>query len=193
MNRFRIFQTITMSVLVSALLVPVISAQQNLTVPRELVNYPETIVTNGKIVTMDNKDILSSDPGRIVEAMVFNDGKIMAVGTTQEMMRFAGPATRIIDVKGKTVIPGIIETHVHPESTINAVRVNEAERDAYSLVPGLHTALLLPSSDPADTYAKIAEFIKQFPPEQGEWVHIRLIENEATDYPDIGALTGHFE
>jgi len=162
---------------------------QTISVPSELVTYPDTIVVNAKIVTMDNKEMLSSDPGRIVESMVLRGGRIFAVGNTQEMMRFAGPDTRIMDLRGKTVIPGIIETHVHPESTINAVRLYEEERDAYSMIPGLHTAILLQSNNPDDTYAKISEFVRQFPPEPGEWVHIRLIENVATNYPSIGALT----
>jgi predicted amidohydrolase YtcJ len=172
----------------AALVVFQVSAQTS-AIPDILVNYPDTIVTNGKIVTMDNKEILSSDPGRIVESIAILDGKVLAVGSTREMMALASPDTRVIDVKGKTVIPGIIETHVHPEGTMNAVRLFEKERDEYSVIPGLHTAILLPSSNPADTFAEIAEFIRQFPPEPGEWVHIRLLENEDTDFPDIGSLT----
>ena len=191
MNSYRFFPTMSRTLLAGLLAVFIngASAQNTATVPNELVSYPDTIVVNGKIVTMDNKSILSDDPGTIVEAMAIRGGKILALGTRQAMMRFAGPATRVIDVQGKTVIPGIIETHVHPESTMNAVRLFEAERDQYSLPPGLHTAILLPSSNAADTYAAVAEFVKQYPPEAGEWVHIRLVENENTDYPDIGSLT----
>lgn len=167
----------------------VVYAQDILSVPKELVNYPDTIVINGTIYTMDNTELLSADPGSIVQAMAIRDEKILAVGSNQDMLKFEGPETRIIDVKGKTVIPGIIETHVHPESTMNAVRLNEEERDAYSLPPGLHTAILLPSDDPQDTYDAVAQFVSQYPPKQGEWVHIRLVENEDTIYPDIGSLT----
>lgn len=162
---------------------------QTASVPAELISYPSTIVINGKIYTMDNKSILSSDPGTVVSAVAIRDGRIMATGTDQEMLRYAGPGTRIMDVRGKAVIPGIIETHVHPESTMNAVRLFESERDAYSLPPGIHTAILLPSNDPQDTYALIRQLVREHPPEAGEWVHIRLIPNEDTDYPDIGSLT----
>jgi len=189
MNRYRFFPAMLASTLLAAMLAPVVPAQTTATVPSQLVSYPETIVVNGKIYTMDNKSVLSNDPGTVVEAMVIRGGKVFATGTRDDMMKLAGPQTRIIDVKGKTVIPGIIETHVHPESTMNAVRLFEAERDQYSLPPGLHTAILLPSNNAADTYAAVAEFIKKYPPEAGEWVHIRLVENPDTDYPDIGALT----
>lgn len=43
----------------------------------------DTIVTNGKIVTMDNKEILSSDPGTIVEAMAIRQGQIWPWAVTQ--------------------------------------------------------------------------------------------------------------
>ncbi len=189
MNRYRKFPAMIVSAVLAVLAVTGANAQNTATVPSELVSYPDTIVVNGKIVTMDNKSILSDNPGSIVEAMAIRGGKIFALGSQKDMMRFAGPQTRIIDVQGKTVIPGIIETHVHPESTMNAVRLFEAERDQYSLPAGIHTAILLPSNNAADTYAAIAEFIKKYPPEPGEWVHIRLVENENTNYPDIGALT----
>ena len=173
----------------SLFIVPILPAQEVIYAPVDLVHYPDTIVTNGIVYTMDNKDLLSADPGSIVEAIAIREGNIFAVGSNRDMMRYAGPNTRIIDLKGKPVIPGIIETHVHPESTMNAVRLYESERDAYSLPPGLHTAILLPSNNPADTYAAIRDLVGRFPPEPGEWVHIRLIENEDTDYPDIGSLT----
>ncbi len=189
MNTYRSIPAIIVSIFMTVLTLPEAAAQNNVSVPAELVSYPDTIVVNGKIVTMDNKSILSSDPGSIVEAMAIRGGKIFALGNRQAMLRLAGPETRIIDVQGKTVIPGIIETHVHPESTMNAVRLFEAERDSYSLPPGLHTAILLPSNNAADTYVAVAQFVKQYPPEAGEWVYIRLVENENTDYPDIGSLT----
>ena len=184
-----VFNLVIQSVAIASLLSGTTNAQQMISVPSNLVHYPETIVTNGVIYTMDNKELLAPDPGSIVQSIVIRDGKVFAVGSNQDMMKLKGPNTRIIDVKGKPVIPGIIETHVHPESTMNAVRLYESERDAYSLPPGLHTAILLPSNNPQDTYNAVRRLVEQYPPLPGEWVHVRLIENEDTDYPDIGSLT----
>ena len=64
------------------------------------------MVTNGKILTVD-ADF------RIVEALAINDGRIVARGTSAEMARYAGPNTKVIDVKGATVIPGLIDNHFH--------------------------------------------------------------------------------
>ena len=66
----------------------------------------DTLVTNGKILTVD-ADF------RVVEALAINDGLIVARGTSAEVARYAGPNTKIIDVKGATVIPGLIDNHFH--------------------------------------------------------------------------------
>jgi predicted amidohydrolase YtcJ len=148
----------------------------------------DTIVVNGKIVTLDNHDVLSPDPGTIVEAMAIRQGIILAVGTRNEMMQLAGSGTRIMDVQGKTVIPGIIETHVHPESTMTNIEEFADERDAYSWAPGLHFAVLI-EQDGAATLAKIKAILNEFPLQKDEWAHIYMVPNEDTDYPDIGSLT----
>ena len=57
----------------------------------------DTLVTNGKILTVDANF-------RIVQALAITGGRIVASGTSAEMARYAGPRTKIIDVKGATVI-----------------------------------------------------------------------------------------
>ncbi|MBI4442928.1 MAG: amidohydrolase family protein [Acidobacteria bacterium] len=74
--------------------------------------YPDMVVLNGKIVTMDNKTE-SPNPGTIVQAMAIRSGKILALGTTQEIQGLAGPKTTIINLQGRTSIPGLIDTHSH--------------------------------------------------------------------------------
>ncbi|MCK4318025.1 amidohydrolase family protein, partial [Candidatus Bathyarchaeota archaeon] len=62
---------------------------------------------DGKIVTVDDRD-------SIVEAVAIRDGRFVAVGGTDEVMALAGESTRVIDLKGKTAMPGIIDSHTHP-------------------------------------------------------------------------------
>jgi predicted amidohydrolase YtcJ len=83
------------------------AAQQ---VPRELIQYPETILYNGPVLTMD------TDRGdfTVAEALAVRSGRILAVGRTAEVLALAGPETRKIDLRGKTVMPGIVDTHNHP-------------------------------------------------------------------------------
>jgi predicted amidohydrolase YtcJ len=66
----------------------------------------DTVVTNGKILTVD-ADF------RVVEALAIDAGRIVARGTSAEVARYAGPNTKVIDVKGATVIPGLIDNHFH--------------------------------------------------------------------------------
>ena len=52
--------------------------------------------------------------GSEADALVIAGGRIRAVGTTSEMRELAGAATRIVDLAGRTVVPGFIDAHVHP-------------------------------------------------------------------------------
>ncbi len=70
---------------------------------------PEQVLLNGKILTVD-ADF------SIVEAVAIADERILAVGRTTEIASLAGPATRIVDLEGKTVIPGLIDNHSHMTS-----------------------------------------------------------------------------
>jgi predicted amidohydrolase YtcJ len=67
---------------------------------------PTHIFYGGKIVTVDPQF-------RTVEAMAIRDGVIAAVGTTAEVLKSAGPDTQQFDLRGKTVLPGLIDSHVH--------------------------------------------------------------------------------
>ncbi len=80
--------------------------------PPEVIAYPELIVYNGKIVTMDNRSN-NTVPGSIVQAMAVRDGEILKLGGDSDVLRLAGPNTRRIDLKNRTVIPGLIDTHSH--------------------------------------------------------------------------------
>ena len=67
----------------------------------------DTLYYNGKIVTMW--------PERpVVESMTVASGRILDVGITQVVGRKTGPRTRQINLRGATVVPGLIDSHVHP-------------------------------------------------------------------------------
>lgn len=67
---------------------------------------PDSILVNGKIVTVD-------DAFSIVQAVAVSGGRILAVGSDGEIRALAGPGTRVFDLKGRTVIPGLIDNHNH--------------------------------------------------------------------------------
>jgi predicted amidohydrolase YtcJ len=67
---------------------------------------PSHVFHNGKIVTVDAQF-------RIVEAMAIRDGTVLAVGSNADMLRLAGTDTERVDLAGRTVLPGLIDSHVH--------------------------------------------------------------------------------
>ena len=83
-------------------------------VPAGLVEYayPDLIIYDGKIVTMDDAS-LNNSPGTIVEAMAVRRDRIQFLGSSDEILRYAGPQTQKIDLKGRTVVPGLMNTHTH--------------------------------------------------------------------------------
>src|SRR5512145_1127706 len=82
--------------------------------PPELVEYPELIVVNAKIVTVDDASF-SQNPGSVVQAMAIRNRRILALGDNARIRGLAGPQTRIVDLKGRTVLPGLISTHEHTQ------------------------------------------------------------------------------
>jgi predicted amidohydrolase YtcJ len=67
---------------------------------------PEAIFFNGKIVTVDSGF-------SIQQAIAIRGDRFWAVGSSAEVRALAGPATRLVDLQGRTVIPGLIDNHLH--------------------------------------------------------------------------------
>lgn len=72
-----------------------------------------SIFTNGDIITM-------SDAAEAAEAIAIKNGRILAVGASADVLRTQGPATRMIDLGGRTLLPGFLDGHSH---FINSVRM----------------------------------------------------------------------
>jgi len=66
--------------------------------------FADTILLNGKVV------VYGASPA---QALAVRDGKIVAIGASADIRALAGSATRVIDLGGRTVIPGLIDSHIH--------------------------------------------------------------------------------
>ena len=67
---------------------------------------PDLIFTNGKVITVDDKFT-------IAQAVAITGDRFSAVGTNQQITQLAGASTRRIDLHGRSVVPGLIDNHMH--------------------------------------------------------------------------------
>ena len=65
-----------------------------------------TVLRHGTVLTVDEQD-------HVAQALAIRDGKIVAVGTDADIGKLIGPSTRVIELAGRTVTPGMIDTHAH--------------------------------------------------------------------------------
>ncbi len=75
----------------------------------------DLIITNARIYTVDENR-------PVVDAMAIRDGRVVATGPQRGVMTMRGPNTQVLDLHGRTVIPGMIDAHVHLLNLGNSLR-----------------------------------------------------------------------
>jgi predicted amidohydrolase YtcJ len=107
----------------------------------------DTVYLDGKMITVDKAFT-------IAQAVAVKDGRFIGVGTTDDMRRHVGPNTRVVDLGGRTVIPGLMDSHSH------MIGAGTAQT----------TAQVIRAKTVAQAQEIIADFVKakQLPP--GQWV-----------------------
>ena len=70
------------------------------------ITQPDLILYNGRVTTLDRSNPTAT-------AVAIKDGKFAAVGSDVEVLLLAGSSTRVIDLKGRRVLPGLIDNHIH--------------------------------------------------------------------------------
>ena len=79
---------------------------------------PDTVFLHGRVLTLDAQE-------RVVEALAVRDGRLLAVGSDADIEKLAGPQTEVVDLQGRMVLPGLIETHCHSVSASRAALTSE--------------------------------------------------------------------
>lgn len=76
--------------------------------PRKVMAFEaaDVLLLNGNIITIDAKDT-------IAQAVAIRNGRVLKVGSNQEVQSWSGNGTERIDLKGKTVTPGLVDSHLH--------------------------------------------------------------------------------
>jgi predicted amidohydrolase YtcJ len=108
----------------------------------------DLMIHNAKVVTVDAKF-------SIAEAVAVKDGRILFVGANDDALKLKGDATRLIDAKGKMVLPGLMDSHSHP--------VSAALSEWKEPLPDLHSL--------KNVFDYIKEKAKTTP--KGKWIVVR--------------------
>ncbi len=130
----------------------------------------DMILMNGRLATQDERRSFAS-------AVAIKDGRFFAVGTEQEVMRSRGEDTAVIDVGGRTVIPGLNDSHTHPIR--GGLNYNMELR--WDGVPSL-----------ADALRMLREQAQRTPPPQwvrvvGGWTEFQFAERRLPTLDEINA------
>lgn len=110
----------------------------------------DLVLTNGKIVTVDSEF-------RIVESMAVRDGRIIAIGKSDSLEPFIGERTKLLDLDGRMLLPGLIDSHTHP----TGASMFEADHE----IP--------PMDSIADVISYIRRRAKVVP--KGEWIKLSQV------------------
>jgi predicted amidohydrolase YtcJ len=130
----------------------------------------ETIIHNAKIAT--------NGVPSFVEAIAIGRGKVAAAGTSDEILRLRGSATNVIDGKGRTVIPGLNDSHMHPIR--GGLNYNMELR--WDGVPSLADALRLLKAQAARTPAP--QWVRVI----GGWTEFQFAERRMPTLDEINAV-----
>jgi predicted amidohydrolase YtcJ len=130
-----------------------------------LLHYPDMIILNGNIISMDDQGV-NENVGSTYQAMAVRDGRIFELGTTDDVRRLAGPNTTVFDVNGRTVLPGIIDTHSHPHEY--------AEEHWGPPIKGDYTVEEEPGDDWSKLVQKVVDLVGSIKDKHapGDWVFI---------------------
>ena len=148
---------------------------------------PDTILYNGKIVTMNDPGI-NENIGTIAQALAIKGDKIVAVGSNAQIRALAGSNTKSVDLKGRTVIPGIEVTHDHPMDwdPLNPYIIRKVVNDDMHIERFLWTE---PPEQQVQMFPRILEEAVQ-KAKPGQWIRISMLYGKEYNVSDV--ITGSF-
>jgi predicted amidohydrolase YtcJ len=113
----------------------------------------DLVLLHGKIHTEDAAR-------SVAQALAVRGNSIVAVGTDQAIGAFVGPATRSVDLKGRVVLPGIIDAHTHPAQ--GAQDLGKCSLDDKPITPG-------------ELKSRVGACLRERPTERAEWFEAIMV------------------
>ena len=151
-------------------LVSLLAFQASAQTGKGMVIFADAVYHNGKVLTVDERF-------SIAQALAVRDGKVMAVGSNAEIINLAGPKTVRLDLKGKSIVPGFIDTHSHlfdyaPANWANDLEVLEPELKQYRQTP-------LQVKSVADAVAQLKAKVAEAG--AGKMIHVQLLPSSVAE------------
>jgi predicted amidohydrolase YtcJ len=131
---------------------------------------PTRILFNGGVLTMDASD-------RVVQAVAIDGDRIVAVGSNDEVQRLAGPRTKVLDLGGRTVIPGLGDAHNHAIRGGQTYRFETYWYDVTTLAVALEVLKEAAAKKGPGKWVTVA----------GSWAPEQFKENRAPSFDDLTA------
>ncbi len=128
----------------------------------------DIVFFNGKIVTYDTD---------AAEALAVRDGRIAAIGRSADIRALAGPATRVVDLGGRTVIPGLIDSHIHAIRAGLTWRTEVHWTGARTMAEALERLRKAAQTAPKGSWLVVA----------GGWIEGQFAENRRPTQAEIAA------
>jgi hypothetical protein len=148
----------------------------------------DKVLRNGFVYTVDAHD-------RVAEAIAIRRGEIVYVGSDKGARRFTGPGTQVVNLKGRMVMPGLQDGHIH-DVTRSDQKTCDLKADPLS-VPELQARLRACLDDPAlggpNDWLQVTNLYMQFLKPAGTAPHKSMLDALATQRPIVvtAAVTGH--
>ena len=130
----------------------------------------DTILVDGKIITLDGKST-------VAQAVAIDDGKIIAIGSSEDMKKHADQRTKIIDLGGRTAVPGLIDSHIHALRAGLTYSVELSWIGVPSLAKGLELVREAARSSRPDAWIKIG----------GGWTELQFPEKRGPSVEELAA------
>jgi predicted amidohydrolase YtcJ len=131
---------------------------------------PDTILTNGKVITLDGAS-------SVAQAIAIHDGRILAVGSNADVGKRADARTRTIDLGGRTVVPGLMDSHIHALRAGLTFSTELSWIGVPSLAKGLDLIREAARTQPPGTWIKIG----------GGWTELQFPEKRGPTVEELVA------
>ncbi|WP_421850326.1 amidohydrolase [Marinomonas sp.] len=139
----------------------------------------DTVFMGGPIYTLDKAN-------RVVEALAIKNGAIIGVGSKQELNKLVDSHTSIVDLEGKTLMPGLIDAHMHPMAggeQLNTCSLNYAPLSVDQVLEKINTCLEESNEQDPTRWLKVAGWFRQAMTPAGADLTAKILDRIPTDRP----------